>query len=124
MLNFPTMHRKLTRLVLIVPVLIGICFAQPSLVSIVDTVYDQTGHTVNGSLQLSLSVPSSTASGSPVVSLLKTLQISNGRIVTSLIPNSTITPSGSFYILSFSNGATLNCIFPLSGSPIGLGGHC
>lgn len=100
------------------------CSAQPALTPIQDTIYNQFGALYTGSLQISLSTPSLTAGGSPVLSILKTLQITNGVLNVSLVPNDTASPALTSYVFRFGNGTARTCTIPTSVTPITLANYC
>ena len=94
--------------------------AQPSLVTVQDTIYTLTGAKYTGWLTINLS-PAYIPGGSPVVLGPPTrIYITNGFLNTQLVGNGS---SGSFYVLTFGTGANMNCTFPTSGTST-LGASC
>lgn len=104
--------------------LAGLSFAQPTPTPISDTLYDQFSNRYNGSLTISLSTPALTSGSAPILSVIKVIQIRNGVLSVSLIPNDTGAPGGTQYVLQFGSGAVKLCTIPTTGTPIILAGHC
>lgn len=94
--------------------------AQPSLVTVQDNIYDIRGKLYTGWLTINLS-PAYIPGGNPVVLGPPTrIYLTNGFLNTQLVGNGN---SGSFYVLTFGTGATMNCTFPTSGTA-NLGTYC
>lgn len=102
----------------------SLAVAQPTTVQITDVIYDQAGTRYRGSLSISLSTPSATSNGAPVLRAVKELNITNGDLSVPLVANTTLTPAGSSYVFTFGNGGRKTCTFPTSGAPLALTAYC
>lgn len=102
--------------------------AQPSTVSVQDTVYDQFGQLYNGTVTISLSIPGASSAAHPVLSLVTRLSIRNGVLSVNLQPNDQITWDGTNYgtryQLVYGNSARKTCFFPTSATPLSLKPYC
>ncbi len=103
-----------------------VAIAQPNTTTISQTVYDQFGQPFTGTLKVTLSQRGATQNNAPVLNRTNSWTITNGvfQKALTLVPNDTMTPANSYYVFTFSNGNTLNCIIPTSSSPIPYTPYC
>jgi hypothetical protein len=95
-------------------------FAQPTLTTISDTVYNSvTGTPFNGTVIVH--GPNFTSpTNIPVLGINRTVTVTNGALSVSVVPNDTGAPSGSYYLMIFSNGDKKTCTVPTSSTPLTL----
>src|SRR5262249_30094985 len=65
-----------------------------------------------------------TSGGATILRSIKTIKITRGVLLTTLIPNDTATPQYTAYLFAFGNGAEETCAIPTSATPITLAGNC
>lgn len=91
-------------------------FAQPSTTTLVGPVYDAFGQLYGGSMLVQGQVKTNV--GYVVAGTTRTVFITSGAVSLSLVPNDTSLPSGTAYLVTFSNGDKWTCTVPTSGMSI------
>lgn len=118
------MLKKITLILFLAFLIAASARAQVGTTPIQDTIYDQYGNRYTGPLVISLSNLSATSLGSMVLSIVKTIQITNGALSTSLVPNDTALPVGTQYVFQFGNVSKQTCTIPTSSTPLTLASYC
>ncbi len=97
-------------------------FAQPTLTTVTDIVFNADGNRYSG--RLDIQSQSFTVGGVPILQNIKKITVVNGAFTVALAPNDTSVPPNTSYVFTFGNGTVWTCVIPTSANPVVASANC